>query len=119
MDNRPRWAGVACAPNGQVGGCVNRINNDPGNQVTANYVLKNDNSGHAWNFAETLSKTTSFGLSVRGAYSYGKSRNDFRSGVDGGNQLRAISNFADPNNPGTSISLWSPGHRVFAVVNYA
>ena len=33
-DARPRWVGTPCAANGQAGGCVTRLNNDPGNQVT-------------------------------------------------------------------------------------
>ena len=35
----------------QPAACINRINNDPGNQVTANYVLKNQNIGQ---FVELL-----------------------------------------------------------------
>src|SRR5205085_6529887 len=38
VDARPRWVGPACAAAGQVGGCVTRINNDPGNQATVAYV---------------------------------------------------------------------------------
>ena len=74
MRARPRWAGAACAATGQAGGCVNRINNDPGNQVTVAYVLKYGNKGTASTFSQALSKTTSFGLSLRGAYSYGISK---------------------------------------------
>jgi hypothetical protein len=119
VDARPRWAGTACAAAGQVGGCVNRINNDPGNQVTANYVLKNDSQGNSWNFAESLSKNTSFGLTVRGAYSYGVSKTISDPESTAATSFARNSNFADPNNPGASTSMWSPGHRVFALVNYS
>jgi hypothetical protein len=118
VDNRPRWVGAACAANGQAGGCINRINNDPGNQVTANYVLKNGNEGHAWNFAETLSKNTNFGLSIRGAYSYGVSYTISDPESTAATSFSRNNQSADPNNPGAGISMWSPGHRVFALVNY-
>src|SRR5262249_53816572 len=41
-DGRPRWVATAalpvCAPTGQVGPCINRLNNAPGNQVTGAYI---------------------------------------------------------------------------------
>ena len=119
-DNRPRWVGTPCAAAGQQGGCVTRLNNVPGNQVTVNYVLKNESEGRSWNFAQSLAKTTRFGLSVRGAYSYGvsKSLSDPES-TAATSFGRATRHSADPNNPGLSYSLWSPGHRVFALVNYS
>ena len=43
---------------------------------------------------------------------------DLRPGIHRGHQLRPQQPRGDPNNPGSSISLWSPGHRVFALVNY-
>jgi hypothetical protein len=118
VDARPRWVGVACSGSGQTGGCVNRINNDPGNQVTASYVLINDSQGSSWNFAETLSKNTSFGLTLRGAYSYGMSKTISDPESTAATSFARNSNFADPNNPGVTTSMWAPGHRVFALVNY-
>jgi hypothetical protein len=118
VDNRPRWVGTACAANGQAGGCVNRINNDPGNQVTQALVLKNGSSGNSWNFAQSLSKTTGFGLSVRAAYSYGVSRTISDPESTAATSFARNSHSADPNNPGNQISMWSPGHRVFALVSY-
>lgn len=118
VDNRPRWVGTACAATGQAGGCVNRINNDVGNQVTQALVLKNGNSGSAWNFAQTLSLNTRFGLSVRTAYSYGESRTISDPESTAATSFARNSQSADPNNPGNQISMWSPGHRVFALVNY-
>ena len=118
VDARPRWLGTACAAAGQTGGCVNRINNDPGNQVTANFVLQNGNTGNSWNFAQTLSKQTKFGLMVKGAYSYGISNTVSDPESTAATSFARNSHFRDPNNPGSSISMWAPGHRVFALVNY-
>lgn len=118
VDNRPRWVGTACAATGQAGGCVNRINNDAGNQVTQALVLKNSNAGNSWNFAQTLSLNTKVGLSIRTAYSYGESRTISDPESTAATSFARNSHSADPNNPGNQLSMWSPGHRVFALVNY-
>jgi hypothetical protein len=117
-DNRPRWAGTTCAANGQPGGCVNRINNDAGNQVTFNYVLLNGGEGSSWNFSQTLAKTTAFGLSLRSAYSYGISKSHVDPESTAATSYARIAASGDPNNAGIAHSLWSPGHRVYALVNY-
>ncbi|MBI4886616.1 MAG: TonB-dependent receptor [Acidobacteria bacterium] len=119
VDPRPRWVGSPCAAAGQAGGCVTRINNDPGNQVTVNYVLKNGSQGTSWNVAETLSKTTSFGLSLRGAYSYGESRTLVDPESTAATSFGRVATHGDPNNAGVSYSAWSPGHRVFALASYS
>jgi hypothetical protein len=119
VDNRPRWVGTPCVNTGNVGGCATRINSEPGNVVGVNYVLKNGNEGDSWNIAETLSKSTKFGLSVRGAYSYGVSHSISDPESTAATSFGRNSQSADPNNPGSSISLWSPGHRVFALINYS
>jgi len=62
VDARPRWVGTPCVGTGNVGGCATRINSEPGNVVGVNYVLKNGNDGTSWNFAQSLSKTTVWGL---------------------------------------------------------
>jgi hypothetical protein len=118
VDTRPRWAGVACAAAGQTGGCVNRINNDPGNQVTFNYVLKNGNEGSSYSISQMLSKTSSFGLSLRGAYSYGVSKTLVDPESTAATSYARVSNFADPNNAGVERSLWSPGHRVYVMGSF-
>jgi hypothetical protein len=119
VDTRARWVGTACAANGQAGGCVTRINNDVGNQVTVNYVLKNGSEGRSWNIAETLVKNTTFGLSLRGAYSYGESKSLVDPESTAATSFARVSNFGDPNNAGLGYSLWSPGHRVFALATYS
>ena len=118
-DNRPRWVGTACAAAGQAGGCVNRINNDPGNQVTNNYVLMNGGESRSWNFSQVLSKTTAFGLSLRGAYSYGVSKTHVDPESTAATSYARIATSGNPNDAGIADSLWSPGHRVYALVNYS
>ncbi|MBF8300163.1 MAG: hypothetical protein HW394_533, partial [Acidobacteria bacterium] len=119
IDPRPRWAGTACAASGQPGGCVTRINNDVGNQVTAAYVLQNGNEGRSWTIAQTLAKTTTFGLSLRGAYSYGESKSIVDPESTAATSFSRSAHHGDPNNPGVDYSLWSPGHRVFALATYS
>jgi len=119
VDPRPRWVGTPCAAAGQAGGCVTRINNAPGNQVTVNYVLKNGNEGTSWTVAETLSKTTSFGLSLRGAYSYGESKTLVDPESTAATSFGRVATHGDPNNAGVSFSAWSPGHRVFALATFS
>jgi outer membrane receptor protein involved in Fe transport len=118
VDPRPRWVGPTCVAGGNVGGCSTRINSEPGNVINVNYVLKNGNEGHSWNFAETLSKTTRFGLAVRGAYSHGESKSISDPESTAATSFARNSMVLDPNNPGSSISLWSPGNRVFALVTF-
>jgi hypothetical protein len=119
VDARPRWTGTPCVGTGNPGGCATRINSEPGNVVGVNYVLKNGNEGTTWNIAQTLTKNTRFGLSVRGAYSYGISHSLSDPESTAATSFARNAQSADPNNPGSSVSLWSPGHRVFALVNYS
>jgi hypothetical protein len=118
VDARPRWVGTPCAATGQAGGCVNRINNDPGNQVTFNYVLKNSGEGTSWNLSQTLSKTTGFGFSFRGGYNYGVSRSRVDPESTAATSYARIATFGNPNDSGVADSLWSPGHRAFALVSF-
>jgi len=117
VDNRPRWVGPSCAAP-TPGPCVTRLNNAAGNQVTNAFVLKNGNVGRSWNFAQTLSANTAFGLSVKGAYSYGVTKNTVDPGSTASTNFSSISHRGDPNNPGLGLSTTSPGHRVFIVATY-
>ncbi len=119
VDNRPRWAGAACNTNPPISPCVTRVNNAAGNQVTNAFVLRNGNEGRAWSISQTLYKNTTFGLSVRGAYSYGESKNTVDPGSTASTNFTTIFHHGDPNNPDIGYSQYSPGHRVFAVVNYS
>ena len=123
VDTRPRWvtttAFPACAAAGQIGPCVTRINNAPGNQVTAAYVIKNTNKNRSWNWSATLSKAMSHGVSFRGGFAYGVSKSVIEpastasSTWGSGNPVPG-----DPNNPPLAYSSNSPGKRVFLQTTY-
>ena len=100
VDTRPRWTS-------------NRINNTPGNQVTNAIVLKNQDIGRSWNIATTLTKNTTFGLNLKGAYSYGESKNTVDPGSIASGSFTNNPHSGDPNNPGLAFSSNSPGHRLF------
>jgi hypothetical protein len=119
VDNRPRWVGTPCAANGNVGGCVTRINATPGNVVTNAYVLKNTDLGHQWTISEALQKNFRWGLSLRGAYSYGEAFSVTDPESTAATSFSRNATVADPNNPGATYSMWSPGHRFFALVNFS
>jgi hypothetical protein len=102
-DTRPRWT-------------ANRIHSHVANAI----VLQNQSDGSSWNLAATLSKTTSYGLALRAAYSYNVSRNtvdpgSIAFGSWAGNQISG-----DPNNPAVAYSTpfgASLGHRGFVLTS--
>ncbi len=103
-DARPRWTS-------------NRIHSHVANAT----VLRNQNDGSAWNIAGTLSKATTFGLSLRGAYSYNISRNTVDAGSIAFGSWAGNPHAGDPNNPGVAYSTpfgASLGHRAFALASY-
>jgi hypothetical protein len=118
-DNRPRWTGVACAPLGQAGPCVSRINNSIGNQITNAFVLKNQHVGRSWNAAACAAKTMTAGVSIKGGYSYGEARNPIDPATIGVTSFGGNVMHGDPNNPGLGYSNASPGHRVFVAASYS
>ncbi len=99
-DNRPRWT-------------ANRINNTAGNVITNAFVLKNQSVGSSWNMSGSLSKTLYHGLSIKGAYSYGESRNTIDPGSTAFSTFANNQHSGDPNNPGLGFSGYSQGHRFF------
>jgi hypothetical protein len=104
-DNRSRWTN-------------NRIHSHIFNAV----VLKNQSVGSSWNFATSLSRTTQFGLSLRGAYSYNMSKNTVDPGSIAFGSWAGNPHFGDPNNPGIGRSSpfgGSLGHRVFALASFS
>jgi outer membrane receptor protein involved in Fe transport len=119
LDNRPRWVGPTCAGAGQVGGCVTRINNDPGNIVTAAYVIKNQDVGRSWIASGMLSKQLSHGLTLKGAYSHGVSRNTVDAGSTASGTWTTNAQVNGANTPGLSFSTNSPGHRLFINASYS
>ncbi|MGE3519671.1 MAG: carboxypeptidase regulatory-like domain-containing protein [Vicinamibacterales bacterium] len=116
-DNRPRWVGASCTP-ADAAGCVNRINNAPGNQVTAAYVLKNQNVGRSWNIAGSLTKRLQSGFSGKLAYSYGETRNTVDPGSTASGTFTGNAHSGNPNDPGLGYSVNSPGHRFFVAGSY-
>jgi hypothetical protein len=118
-DNRPRWVGPACAALGQVGPCVNRINNATGNQVTQAFVLENQNIGRSYTVSGSAMKTLSNGLAIRGGYSYGVAKNTHDPGSTAFTNWASNYQSGDPNNPGLSYSQNSPGNRVFLSATYS
>jgi hypothetical protein len=117
-DNRPRWVGTACG-SGTVGGCVNRINNAAGNQVTSAIVMKNQNIGRNWNLAFSASKSAWHGLTMKTAYSYGEAKNTIDPGSTAFASWSGNATPGDPNNPGLGFSSASPGHRFFLNLSYS
>jgi hypothetical protein len=106
VDARPRWTS-------------NRINTTPGNFVNNAYVLKNGSEGSSWNISQSLQRNFRFGLNVRGAWSYGESKTLVDPESTAATTFSRVMHHGDPNNAGVGTSLWSPGHRVFALVSYS
>ena len=105
VDNRPRWTN-------------SRINNAPGNAVTAAIVLKNQDIGRNWNVAFSANKPMWHGLTVRTAYSYGEAKNTIDPGSTANASWNSNPTPADPNNPGLGYSTSNAGHRFFAAISY-
>jgi hypothetical protein len=104
-DNRPRWTD-------------NRIFSNTSNAV----VLKNQSVGSSWNIATTLSKNTTWGLNVRGAYSYNIAKNTVDPGSIAFGSWAGNPHAGDPNNPGVGYSQpfgGSLGHRLFALASFS
>jgi hypothetical protein len=118
VDNRPRWVGPACAATGQVGPCVNRINNATGNQIIENIVLTNENVGRNWTVATSVSKPMTKGFSVKGGYTYSQSKNVNDPGSIAAGSWTNNAIVTDPNNPQLSFSQYSPGHRYYIAPSY-
>jgi hypothetical protein len=138
VDNRNRWqstvAGAALAPGITVaslpcvttlglenGPCSVKINNARGNQVTANYVIKNQSQNHSQNISGAVTKNMTHGFSFKGGFNYGVSRSlvepSSTAGSSWAGTFQGIVN--DPNNPALAYSQNSPGKRVFLAANYS
>jgi len=104
VDSRPRWT-------------ANRINAGTPT-ITAAYVMKNESMGRSWNISEMLSKPLYHGLTLKGAYSYGMSRNTIDPGSNASGTWLGNEIALDPNNPGLGIDNAAQGHRVFVQASY-
>jgi outer membrane receptor protein involved in Fe transport len=116
-DNRMRWVGAACGANGTAGGCSNRINSNPGNNVSNAVVMKNQNVGRSWNTVFSARKNTTWGMIASG-YNYGESKNTVDPGSIAFGSWSGNAHSNDPNNPGLSYAGASPGHRFFLTGSY-
>lgn len=101
-DNRPRWVGS------------NRIYSN----ISTNVIMSNSNEGYAWNAGVSLEKTFDMGLTVRGAYNYGVSKNMINPGSIAAGSWTNNPAPRNPNNPGLGWSADSPGHRYFLTGTY-
>lgn len=95
-DNRPRWTNT-------------RLHAHVQNAI----VLKNQNEGSAWTMSGALTRNFRDGFFLKGAYSYGESKNTVDPGSIAFGSWSANAHAGDPNNPGLAYSSNSPGHRVF------
>src|SRR5262252_5208853 len=135
VDNRPRWALTApgatpapginvalptCAATGQVGPCYQRLNNATGNQITADYVIKNQNQNRSWNISGAVTKNMTAGLMFKGGFNYGVSRSLVEPSSTAGSSWGSANPIVfDPNNPALAYSANSPGKRVFLAATYS
>jgi hypothetical protein len=124
VDNRPRWVATSAFPSclaaGNVGPCVTRLNNTRGNQITANYVIKNQDRNRSWNISAALTKPMQHGLSFKGGFNYGVSRSLVEPSSTAGSSWGSANPIVlDPNNPPLAYSVNSPGKRVFFQANYS
>ena len=99
-DTRPRWTS-------------NRINS----AVANNIVLGNQNEGYSWHASAMLQKRFRQGF-LRGAYSYGVSRNTVDPGSVAYGSWTGNAHSGDPNNPPVTNSQYYPAHRVFLAGSY-
>ena len=99
-------------------GCVTRINNAPGNQITNAIVLTNSDAGKNWNFAASLQKSLQAGFTFKTAYSYGEAKTLVDPGSVAAGSFTGNAIFGDPNNPALAFAASSPGHRFFINASY-
>jgi len=123
VDNRPRWVATAtspaCAATGNVGGCFQRLNNTPGNQVTAAYVIKNQSENWSQNISGALTKNLTHGFSFKGGFNYGVSKSMVEPSSTAATSWGSGNPIVfDPNNPALAYSANSPGKRIFLAANY-
>ena len=123
-DTRMRWMVTAAVPAcvttaaGNPVPCVTRLNNLSGSQITENIVLGNQNVGRSWNIAASVAMPMSHGLQVKGAYTYGRSRNTVDPGSIASGSWTGNAQSNDPNNPALGYSSSNAGHRVFVTATY-
>jgi hypothetical protein len=126
VDNRARWVAIpgiapACITTlGQENGpCYQKINNLPGKNITAAYVIKNQSQNRSQNISGALTKNLTHGFSFKGGFNYGVSRSMVEPSSTAGSSWGSGNPIVnDPNNPGLAYSANSPGKRIFLAANY-
>jgi len=127
VDTRPRWLVVPATPyqacvstlGAENGPCVSKINNLPGKDITAAYVIKNQNENRSWNISGALTKPMSNGLTFKGGFNYGVSRSVVEPSSTAGSSWGSANPIVfDPNNPPLAYSVNSPGKRIFLAATY-
>jgi Carboxypeptidase regulatory-like domain len=102
-DTRPRWTS-------------NRLNASVSPDAV---VLGNQNDGYSWHASAMLTKRFNQGKGfLKGAYSYGESKNTIDPGSIAFGSWTDNSISRDPNNPAVAYSNQFPGHRVFLAGSY-
>ena len=99
-DGRPRWTS-------------NRINANVANAT----VLGNQNEGSSWHASVALQKRFRQGF-LKGAYSYGESKNTVDPGSIAAGSWTGNPIALDPNNPPVAYSNQFPGNRIFLAGSY-
>jgi hypothetical protein len=99
-DTRPRWTSRQINAN-----------------VTDATVLGNQNDGSSWHASVALQKRFRQGF-LKGAYSYGESKNTVDPGSIASGSWTGNPISGDPNNPPVSYSNQFPGNRVFLAGSY-
>jgi len=125
VDARPRWASVPGVPVcvtaiGQENGpCVTRINNLPGKNITAAYVIKNSAQNHSSNISGSVTKNLTRGFSFKGGFNYGVAKSVVEPSSTAGSSWGSANPIVfDPNNPPLANSQNSAGQRYFVAGTY-
>ncbi len=105
VDSRPRWNTASFG---------NRVQSN----VTGAYVLGNQDGGYTWNWAASLEKNFTFGLTSKLAYSYGIARNTHDPGSIAAGNWTSNPIAGNPNLAPVSYSQFSPGHRYLLALSY-
>lgn len=101
-DDRARWTS-------------NRINSNIPNAI----VLSNQAVGTSWVASFSLERPFANGLFVKGAYSYGESKNTVDPGSIASGSWFGNAISENPNDPGIGFSSNNLGHRIFGVISYS
>jgi hypothetical protein len=130
VDNRPHWATAAFPVPGvpicvttlglENGPCGVKINNLPGKDVTAAYVIKNQSQNRSWNVSGAVTKKMTHDFMFKGGFNYGVSRSLVEPSSTAGSSWGSANPIVfDPNNPPLAISSNSPGKRFFLAGTYS